>query len=40
MLGFFIIFIIVIDGMVVFYDVIETQCPWNFDRFSEFWGGK
>ena len=33
-------FITVIDGMVVFYDVIETQWPWNFDRFSECWGGK
>ena len=32
-------FIRVIDGMVVFYEVIETQCPWNFDRFSEFWMG-
>ena len=23
-----------------FYGVIETQCLWNFDRFSEVWGGK
>ena len=37
---FYKIFIIVIEGMVVFYDVIGTQCPWNFVRFSEFWGGK
>ena len=37
---FYKIFIRVIDDMVVFYDVIEAQCPWNFDRFSEFWGGK